>query len=139
MDINPGCMSEHLNESGNELLRLFTLMATGWVWVAATAGPPRPVCGQALSLTPAVLDVRWAQAAWGLATLGLLPLVAVVGLDGFRLANAACVLLFTLRRGRSTVWYTAAMLAANAAAAHEPAAAPWAFACNVIVGWVCPG
>lgn len=137
MDINPACTTEHLNTSGGELLRLVTLMAVGWAWVAGGVVPNRPTCTSRPTPSPTPPEPRSLRAAWVLATVGLLPLVAVGGTMGPQLANAGCVLLFALRRGGAPLGYSVLVLALNTTLT-APVYAPWLFVVNVFIGWWCP-
>jgi hypothetical protein len=118
-------------------LRLITLMAVGWAWVAGGILHTRPTCEVYLAPAAGAQNPRSLRAAWLLATLGLLPLVAVGGDVGPQVANACCVLMFTLRRGAGPLWCSVLVIAINASLSSATAA-PWLFVANVFIGWGCP-
>jgi hypothetical protein len=126
-------MAEHLNESGGDLLRLFTLLAVGWAWMLGNIHADRPSCVERPRPPAPVFDLHNMQAAWVMATLGLLPLASLSGGVGLRLANACCVLLFALRRGTAPLWHSGLVIGINAALPST--AAPWVFGFNVFMGW----
>jgi hypothetical protein len=133
MDITPACMAEHLNDSGNELLRLFVLMAAGWAWVGATPRKCRPVCMQ-YTPTRTHRNNKTIRAAWVISTLGMLPLVSVAGSNGFLVANAVILIIFALRKQPGPVWQTLFLLGINMLGTMWDTITPWLFGANVLIG-----